>query len=87
MFIDATWYLKTYKLAARDFATKIIREVLKQTGITATAGIGTNLFLCKAAMDIVAKHIQPDSDGVRIAELNEMTYRHLLWDHKPLNIS
>ena len=84
VFIDATWYLKTYKLTAREFATKLIREVLKQTGITATAGIGTNLYLCKVAMDIVAKHIQPDSDGVRIAELNEMTYRHLLWEHKPL---
>lgn len=84
VFIDATWYLKSYGLTARELVAKIIKEVLKQTGITATAGIGTNLYLCKVAMDIVAKHIQPNSEGVRIAELNEMNYRRLLWDHKPI---
>ena len=84
VFIDATWYLKNTGLTAREFVSKIIKEVLNKTGITATAGIGTNLYLCKVAMDIVAKHIQPNSDGVRIAELNEMSYRHLLWDHKPI---
>ncbi|MBD5631883.1 MAG: DNA methylase [Clostridia bacterium] len=84
VFIDATWYLKSYGLTARELVAKIIKEVLNQTGITATAGIGTNLYLCKVAMDIVAKHIQPNSEGVRIAELNEMSYRKLLWEHKPL---
>lgn len=84
VFIDATWYLKNYGLTAREFASKIIKEVLNKTGITATAGIGTNLYLCKVAMDIVAKHIQPNSDGVRIAELDEMSYRYLLWNHKPI---
>ncbi len=84
VFIDATWYLKSYGLTARELVAKIIKEVLNQTGITATAGIGTNLYLCKVAMDIVAKHIQPNSEGVRIAELNEMSYRRLLWDHKPI---
>lgn len=84
VFIDATWYLKNYGLTAREFASKIIKEVLNKTGITATAGIGTNLYLCKVAMDIVAKHIQPDTDGVRIAELDEMSYRRMLWDHKPI---
>lgn len=84
VFIDATWYLKNYGLTAREFAAKIIKEVLNKTGITATAGIGTNLYLCKVAMDIVAKHIQPDSNGVRIAELDEMSYRRMLWDHKPI---
>ena len=62
----------------------IVQDVLATTGITATAGIGTNLYLCKVAMDIVAKHIEPDADGVRIAKLNERSYRHLLWDHRPL---
>ena len=81
VFIDVTNYLKAYGLTARKLVAKIIKEVLKQTGITATAGIGTNLYLCKVAMDIVAKHIQLDSDGVRIAELNEMSYRQLLWSH------
>ena len=76
--------MKSYKLTARELASKMIKEVLKQTGITATAGIGTNLYLCKVAMDIVAKHTQPDSEGVRIAELDEMSYRHLLWTHEPL---
>lgn len=84
VFIDVTSYLKTYKLSARELARKMIQEVLQTTGITATAGIGTNLYLCKIAMDIVAKHIIPDKDGVRIAELDEMTYRRLLWSHRPL---
>lgn len=84
VFIDATQYLKLYKLTAREFSSKLIREVLEKTGITATAGIGTNLYLCKVAMDIVAKHIQPDKYGVRIAELDEMSYRRLLWDHTPI---
>lgn len=84
VFIDATHYLGAYKINAHDLTIKIIREVLKETGITATAGIGTNLYLCKVAMDIVAKHIEPDADGVRIAELDEISYRRLLWEHKPL---
>ena len=84
MFIDATDYLKTYDLTPHAFAMKLIREVLGATGITATAGIGTNLYLAKVAMDIVAKHIAPDRDGVRVAELDESRYRQLLWDHRPL---
>ena len=84
VMIDATQYLKTYGLTARELAVKIIRDVLETTGITATAGIGTNLYLCKIAMDIVAKHIAPDRYGVRIAELDEMTYRRMLWSHRPL---
>ena len=84
VFIDATPYLKTYGLTAHQLAVKIIHEVLEQTGITATAGIGTNLYLCKVAMDIVAKHMEADADGVRIAELDELRYRQLLWDHRPL---
>ena len=84
VFIDATHYLKSYGLTARELAMKMIRDVLQTTGITATAGIGTNLYLCKIAMDIVAKHIEPDEYGVRIAELDEMSYRRLLWDHQPL---
>ena len=84
VFIDATHYLKTYKLTAREFAAKIIQDVLNSTGITATAGIGTNLFLSKVAMDIVAKHIQPDENGVRIAELDEKKFRHELWTHRPI---
>ena len=84
VFIDATPYLRTYGMTAHELAVKLIREVLTQTGITATAGIGTNLYLCKIAMDIVAKHTQPDADGVRIAELDERSYRELLWDHRPL---
>ena len=84
VFIDATPYLKLYKLSARDFAMKLIREVLAATGITATAGIGTNLYLAKIAMDIVAKHIPADKDGVRIAELDEQSYREKLWSHRPL---
>ncbi len=84
VFIDATPYLKTYGLTAREFARKLIYEVLSTTGITATAGIGTNLYLCKVAMDIVAKHIEADEYGVRIASLDEQSYRRQLWDHKPL---
>lgn len=84
VFIDATNYLKTYKLSAHELTIKIIREVLRETGITATAGIGTNMYLAKVAMDIVAKHIPADKDGVRIAELDETTYRQKLWDHRPL---
>ena len=84
VFIDATPYLSTYNMAAHDFAMMLIQEVLKETRITATAGIGSNMYLAKIAMDIVAKHIPADKDGVRIAELNEMTYREKLWTHKPL---
>ena len=84
VFIDATDYLKLYKLTAHEFAIKLIREVLQTTGITATAGIGTNLYLAKVAMDIVAKHIPADKDGVRIAELNEQTYKEQLWSHTPI---
>jgi DNA polymerase V len=84
VFMDVTQYLKTASLSAREFASKIIREVLHEIGITATAGIGTNMYLCKIAMDIVAKHIPSDEDGVRIAELDEMSYRRMLWTHTPL---
>ncbi len=84
VFIDVTAYLSTYKMTARELAKKMVKEVLKETGITATAGIGTNLYLCKVAMDIGAKHVAPDEDGVRIAELDEMSYRRLLWNHRPL---
>ncbi len=83
-FIDATSYLKLYKKSAHELARDMIRSVLKKTGITATAGIGTNLYLAKIAMDIVAKHVEADEDGVRIAELDEMSYREKLWDHQPL---
>ena len=84
VFIDATDYLKTNGMTARDFAMLMIRDVLRTTGITATAGIGPNLFLCKVAMDIWAKHIPADRDGVRIAELDERTYRQYLWAHTPI---
>jgi len=84
VFIDATDYLNTYNLSARDLATKMILDVLKTTGITASAGIGTNLYLCKIAMDIQAKRIPVDQNGVQIAELDEMSYRRLLWSHRPL---
>jgi DNA polymerase V len=84
VFLDVTSYLKTYKMTAHELARTIIRDVLKTTGITATAGIGTNLYLCKVAMDIVAKHTEADEDGVRIAQLDEMSYRRMLWDHTPL---
>ena len=84
VFMDVTHYLKTYAMTPRELASRIILDVLDSTGITATAGIGTNLYLCKVAMDIVAKHVEPDSHGVRIAQLDEMSYRRLLWDHRPL---
>lgn len=84
VFLDATDYLNTYNLSARELATKIILDVLKTTGITATAGIGTNLYLSKIAMDIQAKHIPADNNGMRIAELDEMSYRRSLWSHRPL---
>ena len=84
VFIDATPYLGTYGMTAHALAMTMIRDVLKKTGITATAGIGTNMYLCKIAMDIVAKKMKPDADGVRIAELDEMSYRRQLWDHTPL---
>ena len=84
VFIDVTAYLQTYKMTAHELTIKMIRDVLSRTGITATAGIGTNLYLAKIAMDITAKHMEADADGVRIAELNEYTYRKLLWDHKPI---
>lgn len=84
VFIDATAYLQLYGKTARQLAETMIRDVFETTGITATAGIGTNLYLCKIAMDIVAKHIQADKDGIRIAELDELSYRKILWTHKPL---
>lgn len=84
VFINAAPYLDTYKMTAHDLAMKLVREVLKETGITATAGIGTNLYLAKIAMDIVAKHMPPDQDGVRIAALDEMSYRRELWAHTPI---
>lgn len=84
VFIDVTSYLRTKRISAHDFAMCLIRDVLRETGITATAGIGTNLYLAKVAMDIVAKHMKPDADGVRIATLDEMSYRQQLWTHRPL---
>ena len=84
VFMDVTNYLGTYRMSARELVQKIIHDILESTGITATAGIGTNLYLSKVAMDIVAKRIEPDQDGVRIAELDEMSYRELLWSHRPL---
>lgn len=84
VFIDATRYLKTYKQTARELAETVISEVLRATGITATVGIGTNMYLCKVAMDIVAKRMKPDEHGARIAELDEAGYRHILWEHRPL---
>lgn len=84
VFMDVTHYLNTYKMTPRELAMKMILDVLETTGITATAGIGTNMYLCKVAMDIVAKHIPADEHGVRIAELNEMSYRQQLWEHRPL---
>lgn len=84
VFIDATNYLKTYGMTPRELAMKMVLDVLETTGITATAGIGTNMYLCKVAMDIYAKHTEPDENGVRIAELDEMSYRKILWDHRPL---
>lgn len=84
VFIDVTHYLSTYNMTARTLAMTMIQDILDTTGITATAVIGTNMYLCKIAMDIVAKHIEPDKNSVRIAELDEMSYRRLLWNHKPL---
>ena len=84
VFMDVTAYLRTYKMTPHELAMTMIRDVLKQTGITATAGIGTNLYLCKVAMDIVAKKMPADKDGVRIAELDEMSYREKLWDYMPI---
>ncbi len=84
VFIDATDYLNTYKMNAHEFAFKMIEDIMVNTGVTATAGIGTNLYLAKVAMDIVAKHLPADKDGVRIAELDERRYRELLWSHEPL---
>ena len=84
VIMDVTAYLGTYKLTAHELAMKMIRDVLSQTGITATAGIGTNMYLCKVAMDIVAKKMPADKDGVRIAELDEMSYRRELWDYRPI---
>lgn len=84
VFIDVTSYLPVYKMTAHELTIKMIRAVLRETGITATAGIGTNMYLAKVAMDIVAKHVPADADGVRIAELNERTYREQLWNHRPL---
>ena len=84
VFMDVTSYLRTYKMSAHQLAMTIIRDVLSQTGITATAGIGTNMYLCKVAMDIMAKRMPADKDGVRIAELDEQTYRRELWDYTPL---
>ena len=84
VFLDVTHYLKARGLSPRELAMTMILDVLKQTGITATAGIGTNLYLCKVAMDIVAKHIPPDENGVRIAQLDEQSYRRELWTHRPL---
>lgn len=84
VFIDAAGYLKTYRCTPRQLAMRMIRDVLRETGITATAGIGTNLYLAKVAMDIVAKHMPADENGVRIAQLDEMTYRQQLWTHRPI---
>lgn len=84
VFLDITPYLRASGLSPYDFVQRIIKDILQTTGITAAAGIGTNLYLCKVAMDIVAKHVEADADGVRIAQLDEMTYRRLLWDHRPL---
>ena len=84
VFMDVTDYLETYKISATELARRMILDVLQTIGITAAAGIGTNLYLCKIAMDIVAKHIPADENGVRIARLDEMSYRQLLWSHRPL---
>ena len=86
VFMDITNYLKMYKMKPRELITKIITDVYETTGITATGGIGTNMYLAKVAMDIVAKHAKPDANGVRIAGLDEMTYRKLLWNHRPLKV-
>ena len=83
-FLDVTGYLQTYRCTPRELAVRLVREVFRETGITATAGIGTNLYLAKVAMDIMAKHVPPDENGVRIAELDEQSYREQLWCHRPL---
>ncbi|MDD3369955.1 MAG: DNA methylase [Lachnospiraceae bacterium] len=83
-FIDVTDYLNLYQVSAAEMASRMVHDVLEKTGITATAGIGSNLYLCKIAMDIMAKRVKPDEHGVRIAELNEYTYRKQLWDHRPI---
>lgn len=84
VFMDVTHYLNVYGMSPEELASTIIQDILDSTGITAAAGIGTNLYLCKVAMDIVAKHVEPDARGVRIAKLDQMSYRRLLWDHRPL---
>lgn len=84
IMMDVTDYLNTYRMTPRQLAGRIMRDIHSATGITATAGIGTNLYLCKVAMDIVAKHIPPDRNGVRIASLNEKSYRRILWAHRPI---
>lgn len=84
VFIDITGYMDLYKMNARELTNMVVSEIFKETGITATAGIGPNLYLCKIAMDMVAKHIPPDANGARIAEMDEISYRRLLWNHKPL---
>ena len=84
VFIDATNYYAIYRIPARELAARVIRDVLKETGITATVGIGTNMYLAKVAMDIDAKHMEPDENGARISELDEMSYRERLWDHTPI---
>ncbi|MBQ7708408.1 MAG: Y-family DNA polymerase [Bacteroidales bacterium] len=84
VFIDATQYLRMYNTTPHDLAMRLVREVLRETGITATAGIGPNLYLCKVAMDVEAKHSDPDKDGVRVAALDEMSYRRKYWTHRPL---
>ena len=84
IFADVTSYLKTYKMTARELVTKMVQNVYEETGITATAGIGANMYLAKIAMDIVAKHMKPNANGVRIAELDEMSYRKMLWGHTPI---
>ena len=85
VFMDVTQYLGIYKMSAKELASKIIRQIERETGITATAGIGTNLYLCKVALDIMAKRVEPDENGVRIAQLDEMSYRRLLWSHRPIS--
>lgn len=84
IMLDATHYLNTYRMTPRELAAKMIADVYETVGITAAAGIGTNLYLCKVAMDIMAKHVEPDENGVRIAELDEMSYRRKLWTHEPI---
>lgn len=84
VFIDLTGYLTNYQMGAKELISKVIQDVLKETGITATAGIGTNLYLAKIAMDIMAKHVPADEYGVRIAYLDEITYRKKLWEHQPI---